>query len=801
MRKWLFGAAMVTLAAGCASEPTPVSASCVGDKCDELSSGWVVDMRKIAPYGQHSDYFWGLSYRQLNLGDLEGAIDAQNMDAGAKQAFSAFGAEDATFKIVWDQIQSVAQGWPTVVFSDAATATAKLPALNAALPQVAEGLAAMGTKYSDGMEYRIVLIDESGRALAVPGGLKIIPMLKDTSPKDQVHIKAALDNGDVISYVHPEDTSMAGLMERRASHVAMHYEEGDIVHHIDNPNGYGPPYNHAPSRHMPFHAFRFQPKGMSAEAASQHSTAARNWAFMTNDISPFADFFDLRLQQFSDLDKFSGPAVRNDDIPELYCSGLAYANLNLGVNKPQNEAGLGSDYSTFQGNTYTFSDTGKDYAGGEFQAAASLNPMGSLVFEPYTSIDMLNVWVGNTFRGLPPALQQGFLPEFLKNPDLHSQIGGALRALNWSDADSGSTEPAAGWTQVANKFNVAAWGTAYSMELLGQSGADFIGAGVKVVDKDGIEKTIQEVVTDKGILSTGSPLDVMKAVYEKVVENRFVPPRIWIDQGQTYSNNIMDPASPTRNMGYIGTVINCELLSAADGSNADACDGGGLGADEYAEGGADTHTYSHYAVRNNGNRTHRRIDASAGPESYGPGTVVTVRYTGNSGDTAFALHVPQHWQELPAHAGDSIVDFDAHCNGLWENSETCAPSKGIYLEAGNKFSSGDVHNKELKFALVGESGSPCEVVDDKTLSCQVIDLATKKVTTEDVSRISHGVSGYDGHFTATMIDLGEVDESSDCSVRDDLDAENPGRANGCMSEAGSGHYDVFHIKVRNDSDS
>ena len=120
----------------------------------------------------------------------------------------------------------------------------------------------------------IAVIDRDGNKVDPVGYVNIIPMLKDTDPSKQKHIREFMKNGDVIVYFHPEQTGARGAMERRASHVGMHYEyetaDGrSLLHHIDNPNSYGPIYNHRPNRQMPFHVYRFNPKasdGVSAAA-------------------------------------------------------------------------------------------------------------------------------------------------------------------------------------------------------------------------------------------------------------------------------------------------------------------------------------------------------------------------------------------------------------------------------------------------------------------------------------------------------------------------------------------------------
>src|SRR6185436_14903924 len=72
----------------------------------------------------------------------------------------------------------------------------------------------------------------------------------------------------------------------------------------------------------------------------------------------------------------------------------------------------------------------------------------------------------------------------------------------------------------------------------------------------------------------------------------------------------------------------------------------GEGSAEFAEGGADTSTYAHYAIANGGERTHRRFDASTGPALIGKGTRLTVRATSyEMGDVRFLLHTPDLYNE------------------------------------------------------------------------------------------------------------------------------------------------------------
>jgi hypothetical protein len=95
-------------------------------------------------------------------------------------------------------------------------------------------------------------------------------------------------------------------------------------------------------------------------------------------------------------------------------------------------------------------------------------------------------------------------------------------------------------------------------------------------------------------------------------------------------------------------VLNCEILSSADGSGDDACAGGGGGATEFSEGASDSSTYPDFALPDGGHVTHRRFDV-AGPSHFGPDSTVSVRIThGNVADTRFLLHVPTNWEGHPA---------------------------------------------------------------------------------------------------------------------------------------------------------
>ena len=215
---------IVATAQGCTDDEAPAQQAANTTEVDHSFRGkWAVDMKKVDEhYGTSSKYFLGMSAEEAGL-------------------------PNPALPPVWDQ-------------------TAKrLP--DGSRPQ------------EDGSE--VAVIDRDGNKLDPEGYVNIVPMLKDTDPTEQEHIKKFLKNGDVIVYVHPEDTGSRGAMERRASHVAMHYtyttpDGRELVHHIDNPNSYGPAYNHRPNRHMPFHVYRFKPKASDALGTSAPSGPAES---------------------------------------------------------------------------------------------------------------------------------------------------------------------------------------------------------------------------------------------------------------------------------------------------------------------------------------------------------------------------------------------------------------------------------------------------------------------------------------------------------------------------------------------
>ena len=766
-------------AQGCADEDAVATAppENVTEVDHSFRGKWAVDMKKVDEhYGQSSTYFLGVTSEEAGL--------------------------QPGLPPVWDQ-------------------TAKREADGSLHEETGD---------------EIAVIDRDGNKIDPVGYVNIIPMLKDTDPSKQEHIKKYLNDGDVIVYVHPEQTGARGAMERRASHVGMHYEytaaDGrELVHHIDNPNSYGPVYNHRPDRQMPFHVYRFKPRAtdmigggggspsaaaeavegvefsaaqrdavlsfinagdvstqdsrkafhrqldidlalradsagkivqyrtnngsidslsvlgaiprvgpvtlqtlrdgiaadggeapdaggqaLTAEQAKAYGLNARNWAFITNDISPFANFFDLRLQKLDDLGAFANAAIAGQSIPNLYCSGLAYANLNLAINYPLNEAALGGLWDQFQGSSYEFSDARGAVSADELVDTANLPSLKRLAFEPYAASDILNAWIANYWLYIPLEMQQ----QIFQTPDFQNSVVQGFRQLEWSD-DQADEKQSAGEFKPGTIDNVKRWAAAYGR---GEDATE----GYLAADTELAEK-----FNALGLSSTGmTPMDVLQAVEDAAVANKFVPPQIWMDEADRDNASLV----------YVGTVLNCEILSAADGSGDDPCAGGGGGVTEFSEGASDTSTYPDFAVANGGHVTHRRFDV-AGPAHFGPDSVVSVRMThGDVGDTRYYLHVPATWEDHET-ASLPYQQFRAWCREQLEMGGTCAATRGIVLDTGR---SGPVDDETFTWRL----GDVCDFSADGTSAmCPVGGVGDAEGELVEISTWADG-----GRVTITAADLG-----------------------------------------------
>jgi DNA uptake protein ComE-like DNA-binding protein len=782
---------------GCSAEDS------IGQGADhhtEQRNRWAVDMKKVDElYGRSSSYFLGITSAESAL--------PPGLPGGDQ--------------VIWDQT----------------------------FRKEADGSAHVET----GTDYAV--IDRDGKRIDPVGYVNLVPMLKDTDPAQQVHIKEMLRDGDVLVYFHPEYVgNPKDMMERRSSHVAMHYEHVtasgvELVHHIDNPNSYGPRYNHPPNRHMPFHVFRFQPRtdkaftagsasgsvevegvafsknqrdgvlalvneasvekldqelaldaraaeaivsrreatgpfanlddvaslpyvGPSAlaklrdsvggdgaedsftisnETAQAYGHAARNWAFITNDLSPFADFFTLNLQTKEDLPAFATAAIQGQQIPEVYCSGLAYTNLNLALNFPLNKGGLGALWPTFEGASYAFSDANESYGAAQLAVSEELRSIDRLVFEPYAATDILNEWVAVYLGNLPAPVRA----QLLQTPQLQQMIVQGMSQLEWSDETAPEKQQSASLPP-ATLENVKRWADAYG------KGADETAAFLAA------DPALKEAFESLGISAEGlTPMDVVQAVEHEVIANKFVPPRIWLDEADKLDSDLI----------YVATVLNCELLSPLDGGE-DACALGGGGVSSFKEGAADTSTYPHYKVDDKGERTHRRFDATPGPELAGPDSAVTVRASHASvGDMVFLLHVPAHHDGHPT-TSLPMMEYDGLCTQSIAEGKSCAPALGIKLDVQKLGeASGPIDDVTYRFRL----GDVCQFdeADPTSMLCPVLrrgESGELEETSEAVSTKSRGL------WAATMVDRGG-DQAA-------LEIRNCASCN-----AGGGHFNQWVLSI------
>lgn len=205
-------------------------------------------------------------------------------------------------------------------------------------------------------------------------------------------------------------------------------------------------------------------------------------------------------------------------------------------------------------------------------------------------------------------------------------------------------------------------------------------------------------------------------------------------------------------MVYVGSIINCEMLSAADGSNKDACAGGNSGTDEFSQGAADTSTYPHYAVKN-GRRAHAptlRLDAWPGEDwlrhhrdgARADGADIT--------DVLFLLHTPDMYKDQAADLRDlPMMEYDGKCTELGREGKSCAPKRGIGLDPKLLQATGTVEDKPFKFFLTGVQGV-CKVKNATTMTCPIAEQTAtgwRLVGDKDVSRNGRGL------ITTTMVDM------------------------------------------------
>jgi len=264
------------------------------------------------------------------------------------------------------------------------------------------------------------------------------------------------------------------------------------------------------------------------------------------------------------------------------------------------------------------------------------------------------------------------------------------------------------------------------------------------------DPTLAEGLAALGIASDGlTPMAVLQAVEADQIENRFVPPQIWMDEADREDSSLV----------YVGTVVNCELLTAVDGSTDDACSGGGGGSTMFTEGASDTSTYPHYALKNAGQRTHRRFDV-IGPEAFGPDSTVSVRVThADVQDTVYLMHVPSNWE---GHETELMVygDFNSWCDARHTEGQSCAPQYGILLKPQ---ASGGADDATFTWRL----GDVCQFNDAGKALCPVGGFDESGNLVEGELELDTWANG--GHTTVTFVDLGadssaELPNCSECTA-------------------------------------
>jgi hypothetical protein len=223
---------------------------------------------------------------------------------------------------------------------------------------------------------------------------------------------------------------------------------------------------------------------------------------------------------------------------------------------------------------------------------------------------------------------------------------------------------------------------------------------------------------------------------------------------------------------YVGTVLNCELLTAVDGSGDDACAGGGGGVSEFSEGASDTSTYPEFSLENGRHVTHRRFDV-AGPTNFGPDSTVSVRVShGAVDDVRFLLHIPANWEGHPA-ADLPYQEFRQWCSEARAGGGSCAAAQGIVLAPNT---TGAVDDETITWRL----GDICEFNTDGTKArCPMGSVEGGTYAELEASELSTWADG--GRIAVTAVDIGG--ESS---------AELPNCA-ACPS--GGGQYNQYKVHL------
>lgn len=641
----------------------------------------------------------------------------------------------------------------------------------------------------DALNHPIVnIIDEQGNRIDPPGYLNIVA-LRRTERAQQAELRSTLRNGDLLVYFHPEDDDFT---QYQIHHAAMYYDTGDgplaisvgdvpFVHHVDNPTSYGPAFN-AGASSTPFHVFRFSPNGAAGsagrdaqglhqfactdeirdasgpeacqtgaatftitdEAAEQYAYLARNWALIDSGHVPFEDFHTLnwhtheQLQRAgvgfgAEIDRFATPILNGneDATPAVYCAGLVFTNLSLGMNRPLSQRGLGNLFPTFAGRAYSYDDGYMRYGEGtdlptvsaeQLSDTMNLPRLGTYPVEPIMASDIIDGWLdgyyggrmfreSNGTRGLPPQARAQVLAGAAQ------QLSGGFGSLRWDQAVKPGSIAAA--NPVASENNVKLYASAYCNGCLNLPDAFF---------QQYSEQNRQRVI------EASRDITKMKELEAELVQNRYVPPPLYHMAAQREDSLLT----------YVATVIHEDLLQCIDPAG---CGAAGPGASTFMQGGPDSSLYPHYKVPNGGRHTQRIFAVDSGPVKVGYGSWVSTRISASDiRDIQVLLHPAG---SFPAFTGaealyscDRAPDCLAGVPGI--------PMRLDPAQNGGKTAWADKSVRFDLFRAVDAGGLGCVIEEDGRRTCP---------SSREGERID--ISAAYGQWTLSMIDLGTATEGAE----------------------------------------
>lgn len=654
-------------------------------------------------------------------------------------------------------------------------------------------------------EKPIINIINNDEMIDPPGYLNIIAMF-NAPVHQQEEIRKYLRNGDIIIYFHPDEVRME---EFQMHHAALYYEtsEGPLalslgtkipyVHHLDNPVGYGPSFKTgATSR--PFHVYRFNPNGapkvggrnakgefefacnsqnsvmhspiecqrgmttftLTNEMVDQYNYIARNWGFIVNSKSPFGDYHTLTwkdkkkrdvagLSLLDEVDRFAYSAInysRGNEMPETYCSGLVYTNINLALNRPLNKRAMGSElWENFIRRRYALNDKtillGDDKYGvdseyirgsllySELMDTTDLPVLDRLIFEPLTSTDMIDALMDGYFHMIPSRQEKAQIirsmaPLFAGSLSFYLQKEGNDPYEPTFDDYSGDR----------TKRMVMEYANAY---VGGNEDISTIKLVEELVVENGREKTVLNLKVTPG-KDGKEDLPSFKEFERKYLANRYIPPYAF-----NYFANKADSL-----ISYVGTVIHADFLAPLKaGTKKIEKD-----VNVFSQGGPNTSFNRNMKVMDGGAALQRIFRVNSGPEKVGPGSVVTLKITASDArDLRAVLH--------PAGSFEPLDDI-YFCDGKY-GREGC-PGGGMVgipiplplplSEEGDPITEWDDHEISSKFFdSVVNGGLGCEKRGDGRVLCPKYDWVSGGAYESEVYELGNAR----GQWVVTIIDRGD----------------------------------------------